>query len=229
MSGWLQIFGKIPVTLWKINVRMKKKFLPVPILILFCLIFNQFVMAQSWEFVKERDSIKIYTRKEPNTSLKSFKGVVDLHTQMDKVCNLIGNVKNVDWWDKNLHEIRVLNYEEDKHIQYYLVYGVPWPFTDRDLCVDATITTDPVTGTRTIYSVPLPDVIPEKPDLIRIRNYWQRWTIQPMGKGIIHVTLEGFVDPAGNVPAWLYNMVITETPYKVIHGIKGRVEVNNSR
>jgi hypothetical protein len=182
------------------------------------------VYSQTWDFIKEKEGVKIYTRKENNSSLKSFKGVVDLHTQMDKVCNLIGNVKNVDWWDKNLREIKVLLYEKDKHIQYYLVYGAPWPVTDRDLCVDANITTDPVTGIRTIYSVPLPDVIPENPEYVRIKDYWQKWIIQDMKNGIIHITLEGYVDPAGSVPDWIYNMVITDTPLKIIRGIKERLE-----
>jgi len=194
------------------------------LIVLFQLFILEDLIGQKWDFIKEKDGIKIYTRKEANTSLKSFRGEVTFHTQMSKVCNLIGNVKNVDWWDKNLREINVLSYEEDKNIKYYLVYDVPWPFTDSDLCVEAKITTDPVTGQRVIYSVPLPDVIPEKPDLIRIKNYWQKWIIQPMDKGNIYVILEGFVDPAGSVPAWLYNMVITETPLKIIRGIKSRVE-----
>lgn len=194
------------------------------LIVLFQLFILEDLIGQKWDFIKEKDGIKIYTRKEANTSLKSFRGEVTLHTQMAKVCNLIGNVKNVDWWDKNLREINVLSYEEDKNIKYYLVYDVPWPFTDRDLCVEAKITTDPVTGQRVIYSIPLPGVIPEKPDLIRIKNYWQKWVIQPIDQGNIYVILEGFVDPAGSVPAWLYNMVITETPLKIIRGIKSRVE-----
>jgi len=192
--------------------------------VLFQLFIFDELIAQKWDFIKEKDGIKIYTRKEANTSLKSFRGEVILHAQMNMVCSLIGNVKNVDWWDKNLREINILSYVEDKNIKYYLIYDVPWPFTDRDLCVEAKITTDPVTGRRIVYSVPLPNVIPEKPDLIRIKNYWQKWVIQPMNNGNIHVILEGFVDPAGSVPAWLYNMVITETPLKIIRGIKGRVE-----
>ena len=194
------------------------------ILILFILALPCSMVAQSWDFVKEKDGIKIYTRKEGGSSLKSFKGVTDLHTQFEKVCELIGNVKNVDWWDKNLREINVLLNEKDKHIQYYLIYGVPWPLTDRDLCVDANITTDPVTGIRTIYSTPLLNVIPEKPGLIRIKKYWQRWSIEPSVKGMVHVVLEGYVDPAGSVPDWLYNMVITETPMKVIREVRKRVE-----
>lgn len=182
------------------------------------------VQAQTWEFIKEKEGIKIYTRKEGSNTLKSFRGVMDVRSDFQTVSNLIGNVKNVDWWDKNLREIRVLLYEKEKHIQYYLVYGAPWPVTDRDLCVDATITTDPVTGIRTIYSVPMPNVIPENPDYVRIKDYWQKWMIQDLKNGTIHLVLEGYVDPAGSVPDWVYNMVITETPLKIMRGIRERVE-----
>jgi len=203
---------------------MNKKYSLIILFVVFQLLFFEDLAGQKWEFIKEKDGVRIYTRKEANTSLKSFRGEATLHTQMDKVCTLIGNVKNVDWWDKNLREITVLSYEENKNIRYYLIYGVPWPLTDRDLCVEAKITTDPVTGQRVIYSVPLDNVIPEKPGLIRIKKYWQKWTIQPMENGTIYAVLEGFVDPAGNVPAWLYNMVIVDTPLKIFRGIKNRLE-----
>ena len=180
--------------------------------------------GQDWDFIKEKDGIRIYTRKEGNSSLKQFKGVADIHASMEKVSEVIGNVKNTDWWDKNLEEIRVLLYEKDKHIQYYLVYGVPWPLSDRDLCVDSKITIDPVTGTRVIYATPLPNVIPIHPDRVRITEYWQRWTLIPQANGTVHAILEGYVDPAGNVPSWLYNMVITDTPLKVMRGVKLRLE-----
>jgi len=179
---------------------------------------------QSWVFVKEQEGIKLFTRKEDGSPLKSFKGVMDVTSSMEKVCNLIGNVNNHDWWDENLRQIKVLKYEKDKYFQYYLVYHVPWPFTDRDLCVEANVSTDPITGRKTITAIPLNNVISENPDLIRIKKYWQRWTIQPIGNGVIRLTLEGFVDPAGNVPSWLYNMVIVETPLKVMRRVKKFVQ-----
>jgi len=202
---------------------MKYHLLSGATLLFFYLVTVDFLYAQSWNFVKERDGIMIYTRKENNSSLKSFMGVMDVKTTMRKVCSLVGNVKNTSWWDQNVREINVLFYEENKHIQYYLIYHAPWPLNDRDLCVDASISTDPETGERIIYSVPLADRIPEKPNLVRIKNYWQRWTIQPRDNGIIHLILEGYVDPGGSVPAWLYNMVITETPLNVLRGIQKRV------
>jgi hypothetical protein len=192
--------------------------------VLYLLLISPAVVAQSWDFIKEKDGIKIYTRKEGGNSLKSFKGVADINAPIEKAYNLIGNVRNVDWWDKNVREIKVLYYEKDKKSQYYLVYDSPWPVADRDLCVDATITTDPVTKVRTVLSVPLTGVVPERQDLVRIKKYRQQWTIEPLGKDRIHVVLEGFVDPGGSVPDWLYNMVITDSPLKVIRGIRERLE-----
>ena len=192
----------------------------------FVLLLAGSVAAQSWTFIKEKDGIKIYTRREPGKPLKSFKAVADLHAPKEMVYNLIGNVKNLDWWDKNLKEIKVLYYEKDSRSQYYLVYDAPWPVTDRDLCVDATISTDPVTGIRTVHATPLVGVVPERPDLIRIKDYWQSWVLEPTGKDVVHCVLEGYVDPAGSVPDWIYNMVITETPLKIIRGIKHKLEKN---
>jgi hypothetical protein len=41
---------------------------------------------------------------------------------------------------------------------------------------------------------------------------------------LTHVVLEGFVDPAGSIPDWISNMLITDSPIKVISGIKERLE-----
>lgn len=182
------------------------------------------VSGQEWNFIKEKEGIKIYTRKEKGNSLKSFRGVTDIRASMEEVTNLIGNVKNLDWWDKNLREIKVLQYEPDHYSQYYLVYDAPWPVSDRDLCVEAKITDDRFSRQRTIMSTPLPDIIPEQPGIVRITDYWQRWTMMPMRDGKVHVVLEGYVDPAGSVPDWIYNFVITETPLKIMRGIKEKLE-----
>jgi len=193
------------------------------ILTLFLLNTANDVFGQSWDFIKEVDGIKIYTRKEVNSSLKSFKGEITFKANPNKVILIIGNAKNVDWWDKNIIVLNVLAFEENVFARYYLVYDVPWPITRRDLVLEAQISTDPVTGDRTVFSKPLLNVIPEKPGLVRIKKYWQKWTIHTMGKGDVHVILEGFVDPGGNIPSWLYNTVITETPLKVMKALRDRV------
>jgi hypothetical protein len=190
----------------------------------FTLMLSCSMAAQSWDFIKEKDGIKIYTRKEAGKSLKSYKGVTDINAPAEKVFALLEDVNNTDWWDKNLTQIKVLFYEKGKKAQYYLVYDLPWPVIDRDLCVDVTITFDPVSGERKISAVSLNGVIPEHNDMVRIKNYWQTWSVIPAGKEITHVVLEGSVDPAGRIPDWISNIVIIESPFKAISGVKERME-----
>jgi hypothetical protein len=175
--------------------------------------------AQPWNFIKEKDSIKIYTRVEAGKSLRSYKGVTDINVPAEKIFELMEDINNTDWWDKRLTQIKVLLYEKNKRAQYYMVYDLPWPVTDRDLCVDVTITSDPVSGERRINAVALNGVIPERKDMVRITDYLQTWTIIPAGK-MTHIVLEGYVDPAGAIPNWISNMLIIESPIKAISGLR---------
>lgn len=184
--------------------------------------FPKGLLAQAWEFEKEKDGIKIFTRKELNSSLKASKGEVTFKADLEKVNLLVGDAKNTDWWDKNISSIKVLNFERNKYIQYYIIYSVAWPLTNRDLALQASISTDPVTSVRTVIAKPLLNVVPEKEDLVRIKKYWQKWTVQPLANGYVHVTLEGFIDPTGNVPSWLFNMFVTETPYNALYALRKR-------
>jgi len=188
------------------------------------LVLSSVTSAQSWEFVKDKDGVKIYTRKEAGKTLKSYKGVADINAPAEKVFTLVEDVNHTEWWDKNLTQIKVLLYEKCKRAQYYLVYDLPWPVTDRDLCVNVTVTSDPATGEHQIIATPLPGAVPEHDDMIRIREYRQTWTIRPAGPSMAHVVLEGYVDPAGSIPDWLLNMLIVDSPFKVISGLKQQLE-----
>jgi hypothetical protein len=42
--------------------------------------------------------------------------------------------------------------------------------------------------------------------------------------GVIRITLEGFIDPAGSIPVWLYNMIVIDTPLKLMREIQKRVK-----
>jgi hypothetical protein len=194
------------------------------LMVFFTLMLSCSMAAQSWDFIKEKDGIKIYTRREAGKSLKSYKGVTDINVPAEKIFALLEDVNNTDWWDKNLTQIKVLFYEKGKKAQYYLVYDLPWPVIDRDLCVDVTITFDPVTGERRINAVSLNGFIPESNDKVRIKNYWQTWSVIPAGKETTHVELEGSVDPAGKIPDWISNIVIIESPFKAISEVKERME-----
>ena len=178
------------------------------------------MQAQSWNFIKEKDGIKIYTSQEAGNSLKSYKGITDINAPAEKIFAMMEDINNTEWWDKNLIQIKVLHYEKNKRARYYFVYKLPWPITDRDICVDVTITIDTVSGERKINAVSVQGVIPVSNDMVRIKDYRQTWTIIPVSKEMTHVELEGFIDPAGSIPDWISNMLIVDSPFKSIMGVR---------
>ncbi len=180
----------------------------------FTLVLTYSVKAQSWDFIKEKDGIKIYTRIEDGRSLKSYKAITDIKAPAQKIFTLMEDVNNTDWWDKKLTQIKILFLDKGVRVKYYMVYGLPWPVVNRDLCVDVTISNNPVSGERTVNAVALNGVVDERRDMVRIKDYRQTWTITPAGKDLTHIVLDGFVDPSGAVPAWISNLLIIESPLK---------------
>jgi hypothetical protein len=179
--------------------------------------------AQPWSFVKEKKGIKVFTRIEPNNLLKSFKGEITLHAPVDKISTLIMDPDHSDWWKINFVQSELLEYKANKYVQYYLVYGLPWPLANRDFAAETIWTKDSVTGGQTMTSLSMLNKVPPKPDLIRINKYLQKWTLQPLDEQTVHVILEGFIDPGGNLPAWIYNIVIPEAPFKIINSLRERL------
>lgn len=198
-------------------------------LFFFLLFTGTRALTQDWNFIKEKNGIRIYTKTPGQSSFKSFRGETIFHASLETLGNYIGNVRNFNWWDKNIRDLKVLEAEYGKHARYYFIYHVPWPMSDRDLCVDVSISFDSVKRVRTVMAKPLPGVIPEKKGVVRIRDYRQSWVLTELGRDSVRAVLEGFVDPGGNIPAWLYNMVIVETPLNVMGGIKARVEPDEGK
>jgi hypothetical protein len=217
------IFKKNEVTLLK-HLFLVMEFLKKLIILLISLAFYNGIQAQDWELAKEKDGIRIFTRHVENSNYKSFKGEVEFPAEIADVSMVVENVKNFEIWDESIREIRVLEYVKGRSIRYYVAYDSPWPVTDRDLGIQATISDDPDHGSILITAVSAPDAVPRDPDQVRIMDYWQKWTIKAAGNGLVHLTVEGFADPAGEIPAWLANMAITDSPYKMLRGIRERFQ-----
>lgn len=189
-------------------------------LLLLVPLFSSPLPAQSWELVREGDGIKVFTRQEPGTSVKAFKATGIVQAPAEKIYNLLEDVNHTEWWSAPISELKVLAYEKNKMARYYLVYDAPWPVSNRDLCVDVAVGIDRVKGVYSVTAVTNPGFIPEKPDMVRIRNYRQSWAVTSVGANLSNVVLEGLVDPAGNIPSWMANMVISKTPFNAINGVR---------
>jgi hypothetical protein len=191
---------------------------------IFFLFHQETTVAQEWKFVKEKDGIRIYTKEEPGSKLKAFKGDAVIKTTLEEIYPLLSDPNRSEWWDDDVSHIDIIDYKKDSHSKYYIVYDIQWPFGDRDLYMESTIEPDFPNRRAVINTQAVNGVIPEKEDLVRITKYSQKWTAEEINEGEVHLYLEGFTDPGGNIPAWLVNSMITGTPYKMFKNLKDILE-----
>ena len=143
---------------------------------------------------------------------------------MEQLGQYIGVANNFDQWDENIRDLRVLASQPGRRVDCYFIYITPWPLSNRDFYAQVDLSYDSATRTKTVYAFPLEGEHPARGGVVRIKDYWFRWDLKVKEERTIHGIIEGFIDPAGLVPSWLYNLVIVEAPYKVMSGIKERVE-----
>jgi hypothetical protein len=195
------------------------------VFILFLSIILSFqVAAQSWNFIKEKDGIKLYTKEETGSHLKGFRGVTVIDAPAEKIFAFLNDMSKTEWWDDNLTLVKVLNYEKNKSARFYMVYNMPWPLVDRDVCVDIIVSSDMKSGESRVSIVSVNQVVPEKDDLVRIKDYHQTWIVKSAGEGKANVVLEGFIDPSGKIPDWVTNAIIVDSPYRAIRGVKEKMK-----
>jgi len=70
----------------------------------------------------------------------------------------------------------------------------------------------------------VPDFVPEKKGVVRIKNSTGKWVITPGGSGQVKVEYSLHVDPGGNIPSWLVNMFAAEGPVQEFKKLRIQVQ-----
>lgn len=195
---------------------------------LFCLGFwvSSAIAAPEWSLARDRDGIKVWTRDVPDFPAREFKAVTHVQSTLNGLVALVMDTENAKRWIYRTEEIDVIKRDDSRG--YFLIRVVtdfPWPLTDRDAIIEGNILQDARTGIVTIHSKALPlEQYPERKGLVRMTEMWGTWIFKPLGKGLVEVTMLGRADPAGSIPYSAINLLIHETPYRTLQGMRKLVQ-----
>ncbi len=205
-------------------------------LIFTCLIlFQSFSLSaaeNNWTLIKNEDGIQVFTRKLPNSKLKTFKGVVSIPASLTSIVKVIDDTKNyphIFYSTKKAKELkRVSQFEVFK----YMLTSLPWPAKDRDSIIHSVLKQDKKTKAIQITMSSKPNFIPKKAGRVRIQNIHGRWLLIPEKsnkkssiKKHIKVTYEMSIDPGGNLPAWIVNNMLVDFPFETLKNLRAGVKL----
>ncbi len=90
----------------------------------------------SWELLEHSDGVKIYFRWidiSDKIRVRERKAEIMVHNSLEKSLEAITEAKEVSVWMSGIKKIMILHRENPFKWYTYSLYGLPWPFNDREM------------------------------------------------------------------------------------------------
>ncbi|XP_061477746.1 phosphatidylcholine transfer protein isoform X1 [Rhineura floridana] len=163
----------------------------------------------SWELMAEAVSFSIFRLYDEKSGLYEYKVYGILADCAPELCaEVYMDLTYRTKWDRYLREL--CEKTHDGRTVIYWEVKFPFPMANRDYVFIRERQDMEVDGKK-IYVILAKSVntakFPEKPGIVRVKNYKQSVAFQSDGKKGSKVFLSYFDDPGGKVPSWLVNWV----------------------
>ena len=169
--------------------------------------------VSNWELRKDKDNIRIYTRKIIASDFKELKSITEVKTSLAPIIHILIDADHfTDWIYKCVKGSVVKKISDTEWITYQL-FDAPFPFDDRDIVARCMITQDAKTKVVIVKSILADGWVPEKEGVVRIKNFHTHYTLTPEPNGFVKIDYELGTEPGGAVPAWLANLVMVNGPF----------------
>ncbi len=195
--------------------------------VIFTFFFTLHLQAQTpWELEKEDDGIMAYTRSRPGIKFKEYKVHMEMEATLSQAMSLFKDFPVHHKLFPGTEGIKVMMDEGDHYVTY-VKFDLPFPARDRDAIFNNVLTFDQRTKTLTTSVTCLDDEYETDPDLIQIKFCEGSWIFEDIGNGMLKVTNQLIVDPAGFAPAFIVNSKTVDDPIKTFKSL--RVMIDNDK
>jgi hypothetical protein len=192
--------------------------------LLIALLLSSNAWAQGdWKLKTDKDDVQVYMKAEDNSSYKSVKTVTTLRTSLSAVSAILLDVLKTPDWVYGTKQCSLLKKESPTSLYYYAEMGMPWPVSNRDFVIRISLSQNQQSKVVTVLATNLPTYIPEKDGIVRIQKSSGKWTISPVGNGMVRVEYILQIDPGGTLPASIVNMFSYNGPFQSFKNLRTQV------
>ncbi len=175
--------------------------------------FAQSAPTDTWELIKEKGDLKVYTRKNINSNIKEIRITTLVRAPMEDFIDALNDADSYKLWVYRCSFSTLVEKPSSSELYYHTATDFPFPFSDRDLVVYTSQRFDEH-GVFFSDSYARPDHLPMVEDVVRIFYFESHWKVTALDDGTLHIDYNSKVDPAGNIPQWIVNLGLTVGPVK---------------
>lgn len=174
-----------------------------------------------WTLARNAHGIKVWTRDVSGYPLREFRAETTVRSTLAGLVNLVMDTGRAPDWIYRTSRVDILQRNDrEQTFIVRMVSDFPWPMTDRDAVVAGRIFQGGDDTVHIISQSLLDDQYATDPALVRMLDFYGNWTFRPVGDGMVRVTMQGRADPGGTLPHAIINLIIHETPYQTMRGLK---------
>jgi len=174
-----------------------------------------------WTLEKDKNGIKVWTKKRANSKLKEYKGSITINTTVDKLVSIFKNVKMHDkfMYKAQPESVKVVKKVNEGDFYTYMIINAPL-VKDRDVVAHYKFNEDKKTGTVTIDVEATPALIPESSEYVRVPEMKGYWKFIPKSNNTVEVIHQAYSLTGGSIPDGLANSAAVDTPYTMLSKLK---------
>ena len=189
---------------------------------------SSFLFSQEdWKLAKDKDGISVYTRKEGDNKFKAFRAEVTAKTSVQ---NFVATLQDIDLfseWGHNIDRAKLLKREGEALQIYYSVAKVSFPYKNRDGIYLNRFNWNSETKTLKVDIEILSDYLELNEKYTRVKGYGH-WIVKEIPSNKIEIIFYMQIDPGGNIPSWLANNFVDNSPYFTLLNLKNILENNKT-
>lgn len=175
--------------------------------------------------VIDRDGVQVWTCAVPGNGLLAFEARTTVQSTLSGLVALLMDTAAAPQWVFRMNRIDMLRQDEEAGTFLLRAESDFWPLKDRDVYLEGKVMQQPATLLVAIDSRSTPaGRYPPHPDFVRMPLMIGQWEFRPIGQGRVQVTMSGRADPGGSIPGFLVNLVIQETPYRTLLGLRQQIQ-----
>ncbi len=176
---------------------------------------------------RNQEGIKVYTRKVSGSAILEYKAGIIVKAPADQVIALFEDDEKVPLWFYHGCRANLVEPPDGNTKLYYFVARFPWPASARDIVFERIKSRDPVTGEIRYTLKAVPDRLPRKRGIVRVRHLKTSWNFTPLPDGRTEIHFQQHSHPEGFIPPFIANKLVVDIPFYSLRNFRGLVESLN--
>jgi hypothetical protein len=176
-----------------------------------------------WKLESQRNGIALYTRRLGSSRIVPVKCVMSLPASIEEISAVLEDASRRGEWIDRFGASCLLERKSDYEQTEYLRMSLPWPFRDRSSLVKVLISVSDDLSTATIAASSVSCCARAGlSEGVRAEVFESTFEMRKMAGGT-EVTALVFIDPKGDLPAWVVNLFTGAVSRRTLEGLRRQV------